>query len=59
MNSVNPGATRTPMRAAAYPAEDPLTLPSPEEIAEVFVVLASPESAGTTGRALNARDYLS
>ncbi len=58
VNSVNPGATRTPMRAAAYPAEDPLTLPTPEEIAEVFVVLASPESAATTGQALNARDYL-
>ena len=42
VNSVNPGATRTPMRAAAYPAEDPLTLPIPEEIGEVFVQLASP-----------------
>lgn len=58
VNSVNPGATRTPMRAAAYPAEDPLTLPTPEDIAEVFVYLASPESAGVTGQALNARDYL-
>ena len=58
VNSVNPGATRTPMRAAAYPAEDPLTLPTPEEIAEIFVHLASPESAGITGQALNARDYL-
>ena len=59
VNSVNPGATRTPMRAAAYPAEDPLTLPTPEEIAEVFVQLASPDPAGLTGQALNARDYLS
>lgn len=58
VNSVNPGATRTPMRAAAYPAEDPHTLPAPEDIAEVFVYLASPESAGVSGRALNARDYL-
>ena len=58
VNSVNPGATRTPMRAAAYPAEDPLTLPTPEDIAEVFVYLASRESAGVTGQALNARDYL-
>jgi NAD(P)-dependent dehydrogenase (short-subunit alcohol dehydrogenase family) len=58
VNSVNPGATRTPMRAAAYPAEDPLTLPTPEDIAEVFIHLASPESAGVTGQALNARDYL-
>lgn len=58
VNSVNPGATRTPMRAAAYPAEDPLTLPTPEEIAEVFVRLASPASADVTGQALNARDYV-
>ena len=58
VNSVNPGATRTPMRAAAYPAEDPLTLPTPEEISEVFVYLAAPESAGVTGKALNARDYI-
>ena len=57
VNSVNPGATRTPMRAAAYPAEDPLTLPTPEDIAEVFVQLASPASAGLTGQALNARDF--
>ena len=58
VNSVNPGATRTPMRAAAYPAEDPLTLPTPRRISGVFLYLASPESAGVTGQALNARDYL-
>src|ERR1700744_3352108 len=29
MNSVNPGRLRTPMRAAAYPAEDPNTVPPP------------------------------
>ena len=31
-NSVNPGATRTNMRAAAYPAENPDSHPRPEEI---------------------------
>lgn len=31
VNCVNPGATRTAMRAAAYPAEDPATLPAVEE----------------------------
>src|SRR5690606_5303795 len=31
-NSINPGATRTDMRAKAYPGEDPLTLPTPEAI---------------------------
>jgi NAD(P)-dependent dehydrogenase (short-subunit alcohol dehydrogenase family) len=58
VNSVNPGATRTAMRAAAYPDEDPMTLPTPEEIAEVFVYLASDESASVSGQAFEARDYL-
>jgi NAD(P)-dependent dehydrogenase (short-subunit alcohol dehydrogenase family) len=40
VNAVNPGGTRTQMRAAGYPQEDPLTLPTPEEIAPVFVWLA-------------------
>jgi NAD(P)-dependent dehydrogenase (short-subunit alcohol dehydrogenase family) len=58
VNSVNPGATRTDMRAGAYPDEDPTTLPTPEDIAEVFVFLASDESKTTTGQAFEARDYL-
>ncbi len=57
VNSVNPGATRTDMRAAAYPDEDPLTLPTPEDIAEAFVLLATPGSDGRHGEALNARDF--
>ncbi len=58
VNSVNPGATRTDMRAGAYPDEDPTTLPTPEDIAEVFVFLASDESKTTTGQAFEARDYM-
>jgi NAD(P)-dependent dehydrogenase (short-subunit alcohol dehydrogenase family) len=58
VNSVNPGATRTDMRAGAYPDEDPETLPTPKDIAEVFVYLASDESRSVTGRAFEARDYL-
>ena len=41
-NLVNPGATRTGMRASAYPSEDPETLKTPEDIAEAFVELALP-----------------
>ncbi|HET8563227.1 MAG TPA: SDR family NAD(P)-dependent oxidoreductase, partial [Candidatus Binatia bacterium] len=44
VNALNPGGTRTEMRAEAYPEEDPLTLPAPEEITEGFVYLASDES---------------
>lgn len=40
INLINPGAVRTSMRADAYPGEDPETLPTPEEITEVFVQLA-------------------
>ena len=59
VNAVNPGGTRTTMRAAAYPEEDPLTLPSPEEITPVFVYLASDASRDVTGQSLEARDFLS
>ncbi len=43
VNLVNPGATRTAMRAAAMPGEDPETLPTPDDIAPVFLDLATPD----------------
>jgi len=58
VNSVNPGATRTEMRAGAYPDEDPETLPTPREIAEIFVFLASDESQSTNAQAFEARDSM-
>jgi NAD(P)-dependent dehydrogenase (short-subunit alcohol dehydrogenase family) len=58
VNAVNPGPTRTPMRASAYPEEDPLTLPTPEEIVPVFLYLASDQAANVTGQSLDARDWL-
>ncbi|WP_455476554.1 SDR family NAD(P)-dependent oxidoreductase [Bartonella sp. B17] len=42
VNCVNPGATRTAMRAQAMPHEDPKTLPSPQEVAAKIVHLSSP-----------------
>ena len=38
----NPGATRTAMRAAAMPGEDPETLPTPEHVAGRLVELLLP-----------------
>jgi len=56
--SVNPGATRTPMRAAAVPGEDPSGLPAPEDIATLFLRLAHPDAPEPTGACLNARDWI-
>ena len=42
VNILNPGATRTGMRAAAFPGEDPLTLKTPEDLTDKFVEMASP-----------------
>ena len=39
-NLVNPGPTRTRMRAKAFPGEDPASLKPPEHTAETFVRLA-------------------
>src|SRR5690606_32630040 len=46
-NSINPGATRTAMRAAAFPAEDPAALTTPEELMPLYVYLMGPDSVGT------------
>lgn len=43
VNLINPGPIRTQMRAKAFPGEDPATLDTPEDIAPLFVELASPE----------------
>jgi NAD(P)-dependent dehydrogenase (short-subunit alcohol dehydrogenase family) len=42
INNVNPGATRTAMRAQAVPGENPSTLPDPRDVAAKIVKLADP-----------------
>lgn len=54
-NSINPGATRTAMRALAYPAENPQDNPTPEDIMPVYLYLMGPDSAGVNGQAFNAQ----
>jgi NAD(P)-dependent dehydrogenase (short-subunit alcohol dehydrogenase family) len=51
---VDPGATRTGMRASAMPGEDPATLPSPESLVALFVQLASATST-VHGEVIRAR----
>lgn len=57
VNIVDPGAMRTAMRRAAYPDEDPDTLPRPDEHLGVYLWLLGPASAGVTGERFSARDW--
>jgi len=54
-NCINPGATRTNMRLAAYPAEDRDALKRPEEILAPYVYLLGPDSKGVTGESFDAQ----
>jgi len=54
VNLFNPGPTRTRMRAQAMPGEDPMTLPTPEEVAEKIVDLCLP-SFNETGKLYDFR----
>ena len=42
---VDPGATRTAMRAKAYPGEDPASVKSPEAVAERLLTLLGEQFA--------------
>lgn len=42
VNLLDPGTTRTAMRAQAFPGEDPQSLKPPEAVADIFVELALP-----------------
>ena len=55
INLFDPGGTRTAMRAEAMPGEDPLTLPSPDEVAAKLIPLLSVEEE-RTGALVRARD---
>lgn len=55
VNSLNPGATNTAMRRAAYPAEAPTTNPSPASIMPAYLYLMGDDSTGVTGAAFSAQ----
>ncbi|MEH6462558.1 MAG: YciK family oxidoreductase [Shewanella psychromarinicola] len=55
VNSINPGATRTEMRAKAYPGEDPKTLKTAQEIMPSYLFLMGNGSIDTNGQAFNAQ----
>jgi len=54
VNLFNPGPTRTRMRAAVMPGEDPMTLPTPETVAEKILPLCLP-SCSETGKLYDFR----
>ncbi len=60
VNALNPGGTRTSMRAAAKPGEDPMTLPTPEDVVPSLLWLLSPEAQkmGVSGTSVDARDFM-
>lgn len=55
VNCINPGATRTRMRAQAYPAEDVKLNPYPEQIMGTYLYLMGPDSKTVQGQSLNAQ----
>lgn len=55
VNCINPGATRTTMRAKAYPGEDPMNLKTPEDLMWLYLYLMGDDSIGVTGQSLNAQ----
>ncbi len=57
VNSLNPGATRTQMRAAAFPAEDPQTLPTPDQHMPLYAFLMGPDSKGITKQRFDAATW--
>jgi len=57
INIFNPGATRTGMRAEAMPGEDPMTLPSTDEVAAELVKLVGVDET-RTGALVNYRDLI-
>ncbi len=55
VNSVDPGKVRTRMRLAAYPAEDPETLPEPTAVVAPYLYLFGPDSRGVSGETFSAQ----
>jgi len=55
VNAINPGATRTAMRRAAYPAEDLNAIVEPERLANAYLWLLGPASRGISGQSLDAQ----
>lgn len=55
-NCINPGGTRTAMRAKAFPAEDPQQLKTPTDLMPTYTYLMSDHSAHLNGETIKAQE---
>ncbi|KAF7773730.1 hypothetical protein PCIT_a0044 [Pseudoalteromonas citrea] len=55
INCINPGATRTSMRASAFPGEDKNTLKTAEELMPTYLYLMSESSKEVNGQSIDAQ----
>lgn len=55
VNTLNPGGTRTRMRASAFPGEDPQTLKTPADLMPLYLYLMGTDSKGQTGQTFVAQ----
>lgn len=56
VNAINPGATRTKMRATAFPAEDKSQLVTAEDITGLYLYLMGDDSKTINGQSLDAQN---
>jgi len=57
VNTVNPGGTRTKMRASAFPSEDPHRLKTPQELMPLYLWLMGDDSRRKTGMCFDAQPH--
>ncbi|CAM3650443.1 putative oxidoreductase YciK [Vibrio aerogenes CECT 7868] len=55
VNAINPGGTRTGMRAKAFPQENPGTLKTPLDIIPLYLYLMAPEGIEVHGQCIDAQ----
>lgn len=55
VNCINPGGTRTQMRADAFPSEDPMKLKTPQEIMPLYLYLMGEDSIKESGISFDAQ----
>ncbi|PWC12467.1 YciK family oxidoreductase [Brenneria corticis] len=55
VNCINPGGTRTAMRASAFPDEDPEKLKTPADIMPLYLYLMGEDSRRKTGMSFDAQ----